>query len=621
MLLQGVVSSNVSSGMDGSGDVDAEPPIILLFHSYEPTYEWTNGITAGVIESLTNSAFHNSQISFEYMDSKAHSSPEYIASLAQVYRYKYPDIRRFDLIICSDNNAIDFLCSEDGLEIFPTDIPVVFCGANDYDPTWFERRSNMTGVVEYIEPADTLDFILKVHPEANNLLVVRDHNTHTSHIVTEQTREAFAPYEDQLHITYLDDMSTSEMQATVENVSNDTVIFLLLFNRDSAGNEVPTLELIKLINASAKVPVYSAWDFYLGQGIVGGKLTSAYNEGKLAGEIAIDVLGGTDPDDIPLRYSEYHEFMFDWAVMEKYSLSEDDLPENSIMINRDLGFYGQYKKEIHITSLVILVLIMMVFLLLINRQALKRTQVELIRSKENAEKADRLKSSFLANVGHEFRTPITVIIGFTQMLQKADISDEEKEHYGDIVSKNCDQLLRLINNVLDISTIEAGEININKKTFNVNSLLDEIYSIFHTQIEAKKLSVELELVKGLDDMDSVIFSDDDRIRQVLMNLLGNAIKFTNEGSIAFGYSMLENNTLEFFIKDTGIGISDDESARIFGRFQQVDDSYSRKYEGIGLELAISKGIVQLLGGDLWFESEYGAGSIFYFTLPYIQDPV
>jgi len=615
-LLLTFQATSISATSEQSTDEEIS---ILVLHSYYPTYEWSNEISAGIADVLKDSDYSDAEVYFEFMDAKRHFSPEYMASLGEVYRLRYNDPYEFDLIVVSDNHAIDFLASETGLEIFPADMPVVFCGANDYDPTWLENRPNMTGVVESIQPGNTLEHILMVHPETKNLLVLSDSRTHTSHIVTEQTKQEFAPYEDQLNIQYLEDMTVTRMNETVSNVSDDTVIFLLLYNRDSTGKEVTMTESIQLIAESSKVPVYSSWKFYLGKGIVGGKLTSAYSEGRHAGEIAIRVMDGANPADIPVTTSKYHEFMFDWEQMQLFSISEDDLPDGSIIVNKELAFSDQYRTEINIAFGVMLALASMVVLLMMNRRNLYNTQMELLEAKKNAERADHLKSAFLANISHELRTPLNGIIGFAQMLKLPTLSAEKKEQYADIIVTSGNRLLNLINDVLDISKIEAGEINIYRNSFNFNYLLDEMYSIFQVQLESKKPPIELNLNKSLDDDESIMVSDRDRMSQILTNLLGNAVKFTHEGSVTFGYDLLDNNTLQFYVKDTGIGIPEENFSSIFARFQQVDNSYSRKYKGTGLGMSISKGLAQLLGGDLIFESEYGVGSTFYFTIPYVQD--
>ncbi len=614
----GFVSAQDSANVTSVSDPGHKKATILVLHSYYSTYEWSNDITKGVMYVLDNSEYRDADIYFEYMDAKRHPEPEYIVSLSEVYSHKYDDPEQFDLIIVSDNHAIDFLTSEAGLEIFPLDIPVVFCGANDFDPAWLEKRPNMTGVIESIEPSETLDLILKFHPDTKNLLVISDHNTHTSRIVTEQTKQAFAPYNETLDIHYLEDMTAAQMQETVASVSNDTVIFLLLFNRDRAGNEVTMMESIEMVASSSKVPVYSAWDFYLGKGIVGGKLTSAFNDGRLAGELGVRVLDGEDPASIPVQDSKYHDFLFDWEQLERFSISGDELPEGSIIANRVPTLYELYKTEMLVTAIVIVFLLSVVSFLLINQNRLKDTQAQLLAAKEKAEEADKLKSVFIANVSHELRTPLNGILGFSEMMKMSNISTEKKLHYADVINTSGKQLLGLINNILDISSIEAGKVTVRKTEFDVNEMLLELYSMFRPQFEINKPGVDLIFNQDTEDENFFIYSDKQMIRQILTNLLGNALKFTQDGIVEFGYSMPDHNTIQFYVKDTGIGIPQERYDCVFGRFKQVDDGSSRQYEGTGLGMSISKGLAQLLGGDIEFESEVGVGSVFYLRVPHVR---
>ncbi|WMW22124.1 ABC transporter substrate binding protein [Methanolobus mangrovi] len=577
-------------------------------------------ITQGILDVFKDSEYSNAEIYFEYMDAKRHPDKEYIDSLADVYRQKYKNHDEFGLIICADNYAIDFLTSEAGLEIFSPDIPVVFCGANDYDPMWRENRSLMTGIVEHIEPAETLDLILELHPDTKRLLVVRDNNSHTSLITTEQAKKEFQPYEDKLQIEYLEDMTVLQMQETVANVSDDTVIFLLLFSRDKAGNEVTMTESINAIADVSSVPVYSVWEFYLGNGIVGGKLTSAENEGRLAGEYALRVLDGEGADELPVLESQYHDFMFDWNQMERFSISESSLPAGSILINKDLSFFEEYQKELLVIFIALVLQFILIAFLLVNRQVLKTTEAELLVAKDKAEEADLLKSRFLANISHELRTPLNGILGFSEMIQFGNISEEKCTHYAGLIKKSGEQLLLIIDDILDISKIEANQLDLHNEAFNVNHMLDDLYSLFKVQFELKEPPIELILVKELDDMGSFLYSDEHRIRQIFNNIIGNALKFTHEGSVEFGYSV-NDEYMEFYVKDTGIGVPEDKYDCIFGRFRQVNDASTRKYKGTGLGMSISKSLAELLGGNIRFESEVGVGTTFYFSIPFVHVPV
>ncbi|WP_340819162.1 ABC transporter substrate binding protein [Methanolobus sp. WCC4] len=610
----------VESNDDPANEHSSQAPQILIFHSYYPTYEWSNMISKGIADAFKDTEYSDAEFYFEYMDAKRHPEQEYIDSLADAYRHKYKGHENFDLIICADNYAIDFITSDAGMDIFPPDIPVVFCGANDYDPEWRESRPLVTGIVEYIEPADTLELILQLHPDTKRLLVVRDNNTHTSLITTEQAKKELEPYEDRVQIEYLEDMSILQMQQTVSEASEDTVIFMLLFNRDKDGNDLEMVESMELVAEAAEVPVYSVWGFYLGQGIVGGKLTTAENEGKLAGEYALRLLDGEDPAELPVMDSQYHDYMFDWEQMQRFSISEGSLPEGSIIVGKDVSFVELYKSEILVVFIALLYQFILIALLLVNRRMLKNTQAELIAAKEKAEEADLLKSRFLANISHELRTPLNGILGFSDMIQVPSFSNEKKVHYASLIKKSGEQLLLIIDDILDISKIEADQLVIYNEAFNVNQMLDDLYSIFKVQFDMKEPPVDLVVVKGLDDIDSFLYSDEHRIRQIFNNIIGNALKFTHEGSVEFGYSV-NGECIHFYVKDTGIGIPEEKFDCVFGRFRQVSDDSTRKYKGTGLGMSISKSLVELLGGEISFESEPDVGTTFHFHLPLVQIPV
>ncbi|MFN8255110.1 MAG: PAS domain S-box protein [Bacteroidales bacterium] len=248
---------------------------------------------------------------------------------------------------------------------------------------------------------------------------------------------------------------------------------------------------------------------------------------------------------------------------------------------------------------------------------------QLILSKEKAEEADTLKSAFLANMSHEIRTPMNGILGFSDLLKSEEISDAERNSYIDIIQQSGKQLLNIINDILDISKIEVGQIQINEEDCSVNDLLDELMGLFKPEIVDKK-KLKLELHKDLSNTDSILITDGVRLRQILTNLINNAIKFTSKGYIEFGYIMIPADSpdeqikhyLQFYVKDTGIGIPNSKREIIFDRFRQSDESHTRKFGGTGLGLAISKGFVELLGGQIWHESIEKSGSTFYFTIPY-----
>ncbi len=243
----------------------------------------------------------------------------------------------------------------------------------------------------------------------------------------------------------------------------------------------------------------------------------------------------------------------------------------------------------------------------------KRAEEELIAAKERAEESDRLKTAFLHNVSHEIRTPMNAIIGFASLLKDFDLSDEEKLQYIDIIFQSGGQLLSIINDIVDIANVESGQAKVRLKSFNLNNALRSLSEQF--SINSRQKNITVNLFTALTDEDSDILTDNTKLIQILSNLINNAIKFTKEGKIDFGYN-LNDKFLEFFVEDTGIGIPPEFQGRIFDRFYQVDSAVSRQYSGTGLGLSICKGYVELLGGVITVQSVPGRGTKFNFSIPY-----
>jgi signal transduction histidine kinase/ActR/RegA family two-component response regulator len=232
-------------------------------------------------------------------------------------------------------------------------------------------------------------------------------------------------------------------------------------------------------------------------------------------------------------------------------------------------------------------------------------------AKEKAEESDRLKSAFLANMSHEIRTPMNGVLGFTDLLKESNLSGEEQQHYIDIIQKSGNRMLSTINDIIEISRIEAGEMRINAVKVNINKHLFTIKNFFYLEAEKKGINVVID--NNLPNEDLFIVTDKAKLSSILTNLIKNAIKFTKKGEIRIGCKQ-DNAFLEFYIKDSGIGIPKDRKDAIFNRFEQADIEDKEAHQGSGLGLTISKSYVEMLGGKIWVESEENKGSTFFFTI-------
>ncbi|MDP2234824.1 MAG: PAS domain S-box protein [Bacteroidales bacterium] len=243
----------------------------------------------------------------------------------------------------------------------------------------------------------------------------------------------------------------------------------------------------------------------------------------------------------------------------------------------------------------------------------KKIIEELKFAKEKAEESDRLKTAFLHNISHEVRTPMNAIVGFSGFLNTPDLMPDELKHYTDIIIQSSEQLLAIIDDIISIASIEAGQEKIKENETNINLICKLVYEQFSSKAKDKNVTLGMKTV--LNDDEAIIITDSTKLTQILTNLTGNAIKFTRQGHVNFGYTV-KDNQLEFYVEDSGIGIHLDMQKVIFNRFRQVETTDARNFGGSGLGLSISKAYAEMLGGNMWLSSELGKGSVFYFNIPY-----
>jgi diguanylate cyclase (GGDEF)-like protein len=339
-----------------SSDVFAQNKILVL-HSYHQGLEWTDQISEGISSVFPYK--DEVKIYYEYLDAKRNSSKKYYDKLISLYREK-AKIIDFDVIIVSDNAAFDFII-EYGEELYP-EIPIVFCGVNNFNRNLIENKEDICGIVENADHRKIIDLILKLHPNLNELIIIND-QTLTGKNIQEELEVILKDYKNEIEYKIWDTFTLNELQNRLINLDKNDVIYLLVFNRDKDGNFISYNQGIEIIKTESKNPIYGAWDFYLGKGIVGGKLISAQAQGKEAALMSKKIINGQKDFGEKIVFDKGSNFYFDYLELKKYKLTESDLPAGSKIVNQPDNFFEKNNRYL-LWGLVLLIFIILILLII-----------------------------------------------------------------------------------------------------------------------------------------------------------------------------------------------------------------------------------------------------------------
>ncbi len=621
---------------------------VLYINSYAPTYSWADSVVSGVLN-----VFHQRrdvQLYIEFLDTKRFERSQF-DDLYDLYKNKYRNIR-FDVAIVSDNDALDFMM-EYADSLIPG-VPVVFCGINNADDYQFEN-TNFYGILEGIDLKAEIDLIVQAMPDLKKLYFISDGITTTSLINMRYIRSLEPEYAGRFQFVYLSGLSLDSMLQTVSAIEKGAAIGLINYNQDKKGNSYNTEAVNLLVIQRSKVPIFMESETLLGKGIAGGIIIIGSVHGRDAANLAlkfIDSPGYTPPERVVIPDNKFY---FDYKILERYQISKNNLPEDAIIINEPHEVLVKYLKFIFALIVLIgflLVIVIMLYLKIRQRKTAEElvlqkldeikeknvmlkeanqevnemntelkeiyehltvTHKELQEAKEKSEESDRLKSAFLANMSHEIRTPLNAIIGFSSLLNVDSLSPEDRDEYFRIINSHGYQLLHIIENILDLSKIEAGQVESNIESFSVHELIVELVDYFNTGIDRNQVSITIPSIEANSEL--VLHTDRGRFKQILSNLLSNSVKFTQKGTIEIGCTRETPDHITFYVKDTGIGFEKKDLPHIFNRFWKAEDHVDKFHAGAGLGLSICKKLCDSLGGKIWVESVPGRGTGFYFTLP------
>lgn len=479
--------------------------------------------------------------------------------------------------------------------------------------TDFGDYNIVAGYVYEYDVDKNIELMRRFYPDMRRVTFISD-NTYGGLSMQALVKKEMEKYPD-LETIWLDGRTETFMEVSerMRRLPQNTCVLLGTWRVDCTESYVIGNTTYMLRDANPTLPVFTIASVGLGHWALGGYTPEYHAVGKNIGAVTYDFLDKGDREGVDL-VTIPGNYTFDIKRLHEFKLDSLNLPQGAVLVNKTPSLYEQYKYwVIGVVSafmfLIACFLIAIYYIIRINhlKHHLEVSGEELLVAKEKAEESNRLKTAFLANMSHEIRTPLNAIVGFSSVLVSDDSSPAEKAQYCDIIQKNSDLLLHLINDILDISRMESGKIKFVWEECDVVELCQTALSTAEYGRKTSALFLFETPVASL-----VIKTDAQRLKQVLINLLSNAAKFTPSGSIKLAIAIdKQHQQLELSVSDTGCGIPSDKSDRVFERFEKLNE-YS---QGTGLGLAISRLIVENLGGKIWVDKDYTEGARFVFTHP------
>jgi signal transduction histidine kinase/CheY-like chemotaxis protein/HPt (histidine-containing phosphotransfer) domain-containing protein len=529
---------------------------------------------------------------------------------------EYPDV-----IIAMDNDALQYL-QENYRQMF-YGVPVVFCGINGYNASLITEFSQFaTGLSEYIDPTETVEFALAFNPNINRIYTIFDETSSASPVKASLLKAIDEQYGDKMdEITSCGNQTFAEVVEEIKGFDENTMLLIGTYFSDKEGQFMSESEVAQRLSEAVDIPIYTLMSGYLGYGVVGGRVAYSRAFIEEAAHIAMNIINGENALNIPIvleKESEqrFNTFIVDQKAADRFGIDKKLYVDKAVVMNADISVFKEYPVQSTVAIAVIFIILVTSVLCMLLIQSKRIQEVALINAEKEKEH-NRMKSDFLARMSHEIRTPLNAIIGIDELILRDNTSEKVRQN-ALVIKHSGKSLLSIINDILDFSKIESGKMELSLVDYDVGSLIYDTISMIRVRVAEKPINVEVDVSR---DFPAYLYGDEIRVRQILLNVLNNSAKYTNEGQItlkaAFEFDSDKKNsgTAVFTITDTGIGIKKEDIVKLFDAFSQVDTKTNRKVEGTGLGLAITETLIDLMKGKISVESEYGKGSVFTIRIP------
>ncbi|SDF68686.1 Signal transduction histidine kinase [Limimonas halophila] len=607
--------------------VQAEGKRVLLLSAYHPTFSHVDDQIEGVRAGLAKAGLgeHAYQLDVEFMDTKRFPEQRNVAEFRSRLRYKLANAPEYDLVIAADDNALTFALAEQKGMFAET--PIVFLGVNDRDLARRQQSNpGVTGVVESSSMAGTLRLMRRLTAQDGAVHVISDAST-TGRALLERLRTVVADIPAiELKVISLAEMTFAEFERRLAALPPESDLLLLSAFQDESGQTRSFERSLDAIVSHTDAPVYYLWRKGIGEGLLGGRVVSHRVQGRVAGHMAGRILQGTAPSEIPVQTESPNRVIFDYTLLDRYGIDPAALPEDTIRVNEPERVWDTHPYLVLAATVIGVLLLMIIAGLVVFARLRQRTAQRLAwyqrelensleertRARDEAERANAAKSDFLASMSHELRTPLNAVIGYAEIMEQELMGPLGQPQYRDYVRDiraSGEHLLELVNDVLDLSKIEVGRYELNERDVPIAEVVQQAVAIARPKANAKGLALANHVTDGFR-----VCADERALRQILLNLLTNAVKYTPEGG-RVSVEATADGPVSITVRDTGTGIAQADLDSIFEPFRQGENARYHRKQGTGIGLAVSRKLALMHDGDLELQSEEGVGTAVTLYLP------